>query len=55
MARSLLTYAFASDVVREMKIETLKKSLQRILFNHLLKGKIPLEGLEGFKNPGERS
>jgi hypothetical protein len=38
-----------------MKIEKLKTTLQAILFNQLLKGKMPLEGLEGFKNAGGNS
>lgn len=39
-ARSLLTYAFASDIVRRVKIEPLRRELEEFLFRRLPKGDI---------------
>ncbi len=44
-ARHLLTYAFASDVVSSMKIESLKVRLQEIISLHLMRRRKGQEGL----------
>lgn len=39
-ARSLLTYAFASDIVGRIKVEPVRQDLERFLFERLPKGEI---------------
>ena len=39
-ARSLLTYAFASDIVQRIKIEPVRKDLEEFLFERLPRGEI---------------
>jgi Fe-S cluster assembly protein SufD len=46
-ARSLLTYAFASDIIGRMKIESLKTRLQEFIFAQLMKGQMSPKGLGG--------
>jgi Fe-S cluster assembly protein SufD len=39
-ARSLLTYAFASDIVDRIKVEPVRRDLEELLFNRLPKGDV---------------
>ncbi|MEM9290377.1 MAG: Fe-S cluster assembly protein SufD [Acidobacteriota bacterium] len=39
-ARSLLTYAFASDIVSRVRVDSLRNELEEMLFNRLPKGEI---------------
>ena len=39
-ARSLLTWAFASDIVERIKVEPVRKDLEEFLFARLPKGEI---------------
>lgn len=48
LARHLLIYAFAADVVSAMKVPALKTHLQKLLFSRFVQGQLPLEGLGGF-------
>lgn len=44
-ARSLLTYAFASDIVQRIKVPSLKKGLEQWIFRRLLASEMVEEGL----------
>lgn len=44
LARNLLTYAFASEVLHEMKVKALKTHLEEILLNRLHVGELSVEG-----------
>src|SRR5262249_5013619 len=50
VARSLLTYAFAAEILAPMKIQPLKRKLQEFLFARLLEGNVSYQGLHDFKN-----
>ncbi|HEX3131098.1 MAG TPA: SufD family Fe-S cluster assembly protein, partial [Thermoanaerobaculia bacterium] len=39
-ARSLLTYAFASDVVERIKVDPVRKDLEELLFSRLPQGEV---------------
>jgi len=44
LARHLLTYAFASEVLHEMKVSTLKAHLEEVLLNRLKIAELSVEG-----------